>query len=531
MLFKNLFISFTALMLLSFSLDVAAQKGKTKSVIGHINPFDIDFIPKTIKINSTIKFKINNVNTFKVNGFTSSNSLNIDFDVPAVFADLIKGKIDEARDSMPKNNFKAMTTIESAIQNANQQLSYIKSLSNDKTLNTSDVHQIEKIFKLEKDSISLIKKIDSLSKLLIAEKSQKIKLDSSKFIDNFSSFIKTYQSIIESTALENKLAAKIKDSVFIRDIITLKMNIGSDFEALYQINDTSKAKIKVVEKITKLQTLFARLQFIYDDINKTSDKDSISFSGTLKTSDEGAEMKISNGYIKPNRKKYFTEQITFAKKALETITAEKNQSEIIRKAQAGIDLYNLIKNETFEIHTPAEQLKDDEVTLTPKLIFSDGKTGYEFKPVSIKTYGGFKVNFSTGYFLNFTGDDSYDVVKDSTGKSIGAVSTANNKITHALGGMIHAYPRWIKGPQPALSAGFSLAQNGNLGFYGGASLMFLEKNRLIISGGYSFNKIKQLNTSNLNQSNLFITQSDTQIRYNEVYKGSWFIGITYNLSK
>ena len=154
MLFKNLFISFTALMLLSFSLNVAAQKGKTKSVIGHINPFGIDSIPKTIKINSTIKFKINNVNTFKVNGFTSSNSLNIDFDVPAVFADLIKGKIDEARDSMPKNNFKAMTTIESAIQNANQQLSYIKSLSNDKTLNTSDVHQIEKIFKLENSSLT-----------------------------------------------------------------------------------------------------------------------------------------------------------------------------------------------------------------------------------------------------------------------------------------------------------------------------------------------------------------------------------------
>ena len=102
MLFKNLFISFTALMLLSFSLDVAAQKGKTKSVIGHINPFDIDFIPKTIKINSTIKFKINNVNTFKVNGFTSSNSLNIDFDVPAVFADLIKGKIDEDTRIHPK---------------------------------------------------------------------------------------------------------------------------------------------------------------------------------------------------------------------------------------------------------------------------------------------------------------------------------------------------------------------------------------------------------------------------------------------
>ena len=531
MLFKNLFISFTALMLLSFSLNVAAQKGKTKSVIGHINPFGIDSIPKTIKINSTIKFKINNVNTFKVNGFTSSNPLNIDFDVPPVFTDLIKENSKKDNEVDSKNKTIELTSIESAVKKEKFNLIRSEGFLNELASQKENNHLKDSLNKLKKEIQTSKNNIDSLTKLLAEYKSQKIKNDSANFINLFYSFIKIYQSIIEYTALENKLAAKIKDSVFIRDIITLKKNIGSDFEALYQNNDNLKAKIKVIEKISKLQSLFTSLQFIYDDMNKTLDKDSISFSGTLKTSEEGAEMKISNGYIKPNRKKYFTEQITFAKKALETITAEKNQSEIIRKAQAGIDLYNLIKNETFEIHTPAEQLKDDEVTLTPKLIFSDGKTGYEFKPVSIKTYGGFKVNFSTGYFLNFTGDDSYDVVKDSTGKSIGAVSTANNKITHALGGMIHAYPRWIKGPQPALSAGFSLAQNGNLGFYGGASLMFLEKNRLIISGGYSFNKIKQLNTSNLNQSNLFITQSDTQIRYNEVYKGSWFIGITYNLSK
>ena len=116
MLFKNLFISFTALMLLSFSLNVAAQKGKTKSVIGHINPFGIDSIPKTIKINSTIKFKINNVNTFKVNGFTSSNPLNIDFDVPPVFTDLIKENSKKDNEVDSKNKTIELTSIESAVK-------------------------------------------------------------------------------------------------------------------------------------------------------------------------------------------------------------------------------------------------------------------------------------------------------------------------------------------------------------------------------------------------------------------------------
>ena len=29
----------------------------------------------------------------------------------------------------------------------------------------------------------------------------------------------------------------------------------------------------------------------------------------------------------------------------------------------------------------------------------------------------------------------------------------------------------------------------------------------------------------------FINASDTEIRYDDVYKGAWFIGVTYNLAK
>lgn len=515
------------------SVNLSAQEGNKKSLVGTINPFGIDCIPKNVHINSTIKFKIKNVNTFKVNGNTVSTPLNIDFENPSVFTGLMSG-FDKVS-NVPNQ------TSEQINQSENNQLN---ELYNALTRNLNEKDKIyQNLLKINKtndstkmrlksDSILILNnKIDSLIKLINTLKSNKLKTDSASFIDNFKSFVETYQSIIAYTALENKLTEKIKDSVFIRDICTLRKNVKSDLNATYNQSENSNYKTKIINKINLLQKEFAELQLIYDVMNKTTDKDSIAFSGNLKTSDEGAEMKISNGYIKPNRKKYFAEQMAFAKKATEIVISEKNQQEIIKKSQAGIDLYYLIINESFEIWTPAEQLKDDEVTLTPKLSSPDGKTVYEFKPVTIKTHGGFKVNFSTGFFLNFIGDDNYDILKDSSGKNIGVVSTAKNKITQALGGMIHAYPRWIKGPQPALSAGISLAQNGNMGFYGGASVMFLEKNRLVVSTGYAFNKIKQLNTSNVNQNNLFITQSDTQIRYNDVYRGSWFIGITYNLTK
>lgn len=517
------------------SVNLSAQEGNNNSQEGTINPFGIDIIPKKMKINSTIKFKINNVNTFKVNGNTESKPLNIDFDVPQIFNEVLKQKSDKKESSQQE---KGVEGLDKEIK-ANEENKEKKQKELDNLKNSNNTMKFKK---KDKDNKSLLSNIDELkntidsldkkiAKLKTDKESIQLKSNSDNFISTFKSFVETYQSIIAYTALENKLAEKIKDSVFIRDISTLKKNVNSDLNATYDQSDISNYKTQVINKINQLQKEFAQLQFVYDVMNKSPEKDSIAFSGNLKTSDEGAEMKISNGYIKPNRKKYFAEQMAFAKKATELVTSEKNLQEIIRKSQAGIDLYYLINNESFTIWTPAEQLKDDEVTLTPKLSSPDGKTVYEFKPVTIKTHGGFKVNFSTGFFLNFIGDDNYDILKDSSGKNIGVVSTAKNKITQALGGMIHAYPRWIKGPQPALSAGISLAQNGNMGFYGGASVMFLEKNRLVVSTGYAFNKIKQLNTSNVNQNNLFITQSDTQIRYNDVYRGSWFIGITYNLTK
>ncbi|MFN7540325.1 MAG: hypothetical protein ACK5RQ_09780 [Bacteroidota bacterium] len=527
-------IVLTLILFILISVNLSAQEGNKKSQEGTINPFGIDIIPKKMKINSTIKFKINNVNTFKVNGNNVSKPLNIDFDVPQIFIDLLKQKGDEnvsaQQDNAVTKKDEEIKTTEEKKEKAQKDLDYLKNPMNiKKYINDNDNKSLlSKIDEL-KNTIDSLDKI--ITKLKTDKESIQLKSNSDNFISTFKSFVETYQAIIAYTALENKLAEKIKDSVFIRDISTLKKNVNSDLNATYNQSDISNNKTQVINKINQLQKEFAQLQFVYDVMNKSPEKDSIAFSGNLKTSDEGAEMKISNGYIKPNRKKYFAEQMAFAKKVTELVTSEKNLQEIIRKSQAGVDLYYLINNESFTIWTPAEQLKDDEVTLTPKLSSPDGKTVYEFKPVTIKTHGGFKVNFSTGFFLNFIGDDNYDILKDSSGKNIGVVSTAKNKITQALGGMIHAYPRWIKGPQPALSAGISLAQNGNMGFYGGASVMFLEKNRLVVSTGYAFNKIKQLNTSNVNQNNLFITQSDTQIRYNDVYRGSWFIGITYNLTK
>lgn len=226
--------------------------------------------------------------------------------------------------------------------------------------------------------------------------------------------------------------------------------------------------------------------------------------------------------------------MAFVKKTFEALTTVKNRNETIAKAQAGIDLYSQIIKSNFFAYTDAKQLNDDEVTLSPKLKFANGKTAYDFSDLTVKTYGGLKVNFSAGYLVSFIGDDNYNVYKNNSGVTVGVTEGNKNKITHALGGLVHVYPHLENSPEVGFSAGASLATNGNLGFYFGGSVFFLEKNRLVLTGGYSFLKVKKLNTANLvplnNQYN-FVSSTDTEIKYDDVYKGAWFIGVTYNLTK
>jgi hypothetical protein len=84
------------------------------------------------------------------------------------------------------------------------------------------------------------------------------------------------------------------------------------------------------------------------------------------------------------------------------------------------------------------------------------------------------------------------------------------------------------------SVGLSINDDANAGFYLGASALFTESNRLVLTTGVSFIKVKRLNTSNLALNSTagnydFSNATDTEIKYDDVSKPSFFIGITYNL--
>lgn len=477
-----------------------------------INPFGNDKPITKVKAGNTVKFKISNVNTFVINGITESKPLNIDFEIPDGFKNFIAPQTEKGDEqpSIGEESYnvqinKILGRIEEAYSSRNRDL--LEQLLDDLKNTSNEKNIIDKTLESKKGS----------------------------FIKTFSSFISDYNTIHQQIELEEKLLAQIQDSIFIKDTAILKKNVEEYFTAVYGVKSTKEAKKETETKLNDLMVKYSTLQQIYDELNKTLEKDSVVLSGELKSDDKKTTVIIEKATVSQDRKKYFSEEMAFAKKTFETISDVSSRNEIIKKAQSGINWYNKIFNASFIAYTDGEQINDDEVTITPKLKFSNGNIAHEFKPLTIKAYGGVKVNFSAGYLLSFAGDDNFSSYKNNTGNTVGVFQSNKNDVTHSLGGLVHIYPRWINSPQVGLSAGVSLATNGNLGFYFGGSAFFLEKNRLVLTTGYSFIKLKKLNTANLNKiaddRYEFINTVDTEIRYDDVYKGAWFIGVTYNLGK
>ncbi|WP_343687390.1 hypothetical protein [Chryseobacterium gleum] len=473
-----------------------------------INPSGIDGNIPSIKKRDRVKFKINNVNIFKINGTVESKPLPIDFDIPESFKNLT---LQNTKDST-KSDEVSKVTLEPTL---------IKKI-------ISDSKHYKKI-----DSISLQKILYNIKNANnTEEKENEQKQLEEDFIKYFSAFISNYNILQKQISLEDKIIRKIKkDSIFIKDTTVFKGNLREYFKSTYNNYSTEKAKVETEKILNELILDYAQLQKNYDEINKTLQNDSVTLSGELKSNDKKTTVKIEKAIVNHDRKKYFSEEMAFAKKAFEIISDTKNRNEIIMKAQAGIDLYNEAINNSFVVYTDAEQINSNESILIPKLKYPDGKVAHEFKPLTIKVRGGFKVNFSTGYLLSFIGNDDYLTKYNSLGNNVGVYKNDKNKITHAIGVLAHVL--WdlnIGNSMGGFSSGISIDTDAKLNFYMGPSIAFLEKNRLILTGGLSFVNVKTLNRNNLDKDDNFINASNKDISYSGIYKPAIFFGVTYNLS-
>ncbi|MCO6174470.1 hypothetical protein NHF50_05375 [Flavobacterium sp. NRK F10] len=358
--------------------------------------------------------------------------------------------------------------------------------------------------------------------------------DTIDFTTVYKSFMEKYRDLLYYQNLENRLQMHLGDSVFIKNVDLVRENAANDYELIYSGSDASSAKRNVRDRIKELVETYSKLTQLYADLNKDVKSGTFSFSGNL-TSKEKEKIKITDGVIKYADAKRFEKEFEYAKKIGEAV--EYKSDSIANKAFAGIDLYYRIKEEDFVYTTDAQQVTNDIIAITPELKSTDGKVKHTFNSYTLRTNGNIKVDFSTGYLLSFDGNENYSSFTNNDGDKEIKKSKAD-KITQALGVLMNVY--WnhsnMSLPQFGFSFGASVSEDTNIGFYGGLSALFLEKNRLVFTAGLSFVKIDQLNTVNLTHVNesgsyVFTNSADTEIRYDSVYKPAFFVGVTFNIFK
>ena len=456
---------------------------KKDSVAIVLNPFGENQIPKCVCYRSWVKYKINNVNNILVNGVNESESINIDFEIPEMIANALKkAEVEEAK------------TIVGYPQK-------------------TDV-QVSKNYKEKYDS------------LLLKMKSEE------DFLNLLKLFVHEYTKIEGYTQLEGKLIALLNDHLFIENADAFKEHARDIVQSHFDGDSIRILYRKLPDALNSLDEVYFQLKKLYEEINAMKEIGSMSVALTF---DRGEKRNLESIAIVEVGQPKFKAEHDFVKKAYEELHKKENKQNLENKVNAGIRLFQKINDASFTIYGDAGQATGDVFTSKIALKNAKGDTLHAYKPITIRTRSGVKVNFSSGYLMSFKGNDSYSSFRASDSSATSIKADNKDKMTHALGALCHVYFRGVQDLQPAISAGLSVEDDADLGYYLGLSALFTESNRLVLTAGVSMTKIDKLNTTNLSDATngvrTFLSEDNTNINYDKVYRPAFFVGVTFNLSK
>lgn len=489
----------TSLFVLS-SLIIFSQKNgndttekTTKKCESHVITIDakngiLSNNPKSLKYGESVAFKFININPLVLKTVIATKSFNFETDVPMVLQDLIA-----APDTKATGN------------NKNQTVS----------------HAIEAYYPDGKES-------NEFNKYKI------------QFINYYDSIVRTINTLSSLTKIESYIKGQLKD--YILDSAIVKQNLREYLNSIvfnYNVNFNTNYNVQSIRNVAStgvvtFNSYYTKLNFAYDTLGLTLSDDTLKLTGKLTADDKKTTLEILNAKVAVKRKKYFEEQFAYANKQYKLFLVDSVRSNLSKAINSGLDLYNTILSSDFSLSEGPFPIDNESEEFTPTLKNSKGETIKDFKSIKIKGYGKLKVDFSAGYLASFIGDEHYTSYNDTAGKIKGFSLDAKEMLTNSVGGLFHAYWQSKCNLNFGFSAGFSVPIEGKFNLYTGLSAYMLEKNRLVITAGCSFNQVKRLNTAQLESKGnehyeILKGNSVTEASYSKVFRPAFFIGLTYNL--
>ncbi len=228
---------------------------------------------------------------------------------------------------------------------------------------------------------------------------------------------------------------------------------------------------------------------------------------------------------------------------LQSTRTQLNTSETLADLQALEQELILLQGIDFKVYTFPYEVTGKNIDLVRFDVEQKFKnTAIPNQTVTYDVYlrGGIKIDFSAGIFMSGLIDDAYLIRDDSVRLTANKPRTAgkllikeNSSATaFSFGTLMHVYTRFGL-VNPSLSWGVALTSQQKFQILTGASLLLGREQRLAISGGVTWGSVKRISAiykTDLD-NNLYLDGTNTPVSLIDKMEHSWFVGLTYNLTK
>jgi len=398
--------------------------------------------------------------------------------------------------------------------------------------------------KVDTSIVGVIKFVESSKRI---PKTRRATETNASFSSNLSAYLSNWAKFQKLVTLNDFLELLIKKQLTV-DTNSFKKGIKNstiNFIGLNITNDVEKVLSNLSSSTYKsLITDYGELKTEYD--NQSGKKPNNSLKSATNKKDGSITVSIVKDSITDNP---YKEVFAYITTVYHKLLDEKTKNEYQGKIDKGIQLYQMIQNESFEIVSEPKLIEDesDYLDLTLNINNTDGKTLKTISPIRIYQSGGLKIDFSTGVAFGLAGakDRSYSLQQPDTSSLVIRQNNNYNKFSPSVAAFVHVYDRdYYRSVLPALTFGISTNPAGleQTSFYAGGSLMFRNSmlKRIIISGGLAAANVNYLkNTYQTdytytaknfkNYTNLKALKDEDLVE--RKFRTGWFVSVSYNLSK
>ena len=500
--------------------------------IAQVTDAPIDFLKldnadltQFLKYNKKARVKISNINRFIYKVSVEKTETDFNVTVPAVLSGIkLPGFLTT---QMPATTgAPAPKTITPGVRTASQLeqelIDALKELIKARNYLNAAVDMHNKVVHISKDCNSDYSQIESLA---IAEiktfLTGTLKTTIPGLADELETGITTSMTTVKDLyPVIEELLKKWKDRSLLEYRITKK-----------GLNDqlvTRKNKIADLQEELKALTAPAAKAAKLAEI-RTEEKQAAGIELTLKENEEDYTAKT----------KVFDDAVTKGKTLFDEINKFKDEG----KLYSLVDDIRKVNLSNYTYYSEMVEMKKDEAKFSFS-VAADGpmacdKASEQKFTVKLRAKGGIKLDFSTGFFLNFGNDDflgkeyyykSFNTANDT----VSIISAdAGKRILLSIGALMHIYWRTSTLLKPGIAIGASVSTGFDaLNLHVGPCLIIGDKDRLCVTGGLSLREVKTLD-KRYETDRLYVKKllPDAIPTIKKFPATGFFLAVTYNFSR